>query len=151
MILFVGFLFMLFIFAIVGILTRSLAMLIDLPSILLIVVSLLFFMLASKSGSVIRKYINASFKKNHAYTKTELAGLSIAIKNTIKFTLATGGFGFMSGLVASLGYLGASERFGPNLAISLLTLTYSIMISYFVFFPTQVWADNKINMMKDDA
>jgi len=151
MILFVGFLFMLFIFAVLGILMGALSMIIDMPSILLIVVSLLFFMFASKSGSIIRKYIAASFKKDHAYTRTELAGLSIAIKNTIKFILATGGVGFFIGIIACLINLEDKQFIGPNLAISLLTVLYSITISYFVFFPTQAWADNKINMMKDDT
>ena len=148
MFLLLGFLFMLFIFAIVGILSQSLEMLINLPSILLILVPLLFFLFTSKSGSIIGKYITTSFKRDYTHTKAELEGLSVAIKNTIKFIFATGGFICIVFAIISLGYIGAPERLGPNLAISLTTLAYSIAICYFVFFPTQAWAENKSNIFK---
>ena len=90
-----------------------------------------------------------SFKKEHKYTRAELNGLSIAVKNTIKFVLAIGGFGFLFGLIASLAHIGTFERFGPNLAISLITLAYSITVSFFIFFPLQAWAENKANSMND--
>jgi flagellar motor component MotA len=50
----------------------------------------------------------------------------------------------MAGLIAALAHLGSPDNLGPNLAISLMTLMYSIVISFFVFFPTQAWAENKI-------
>jgi flagellar motor component MotA len=148
MILLLGFLFLFFIFAIVGILSQSLEMLINLPSILLILVPLLFFLFTSKSGSIVGKYITTSFKRNYTHTRTELEGLSVAIKNTIKFILASGGFICIAFAIISIGYIGAPEKFGPNLAISLTILVYSIAICYFVFFPTQAWAENKINIFK---
>jgi flagellar motor component MotA len=112
-------------------------------------VSLFFFLLISKSGNIIGRYIVMSFKKDHTYTKAELEGLSVSVKNTIKFILAVGGFGFLSGLTACLANLGSPERLGPNLAVSLISLTYSIIISFFVFFPLQAWAENKINTTVD--
>ena len=145
MLIILGFLFMIIIFVASGILTQMLTFFLDLPSILLIVVPLLFFLISSKSGSNIGKYIVTSFKRNHTYTKTELVGLSISIKNTIRFLLSVGGFGFLFGLIASLAHIGSLDRFGPNLAISLLTLTYSITISFFIFFPLQAWSENKLN------
>ena len=134
MLLIFGFLFTVFIFAAVGVLSQMPTFFIDLPSFLLIIIPLLFFMVTSKSGSVIGKYIVMSFKKEHKYTIAELNGLSISVKNTIKFVLAIGGFGFLFGLIASLAHIGAFECFGPNLAISLITLAYSITVSFFVFF-----------------
>ena len=149
MLLIFGFMFMIFIFVAVGMLSQMLLFFIDLPSILLIFIPLLFFLITSKSGKSISKYIVLSFKKNHTYTKTELESFSISVKNIIRFILAVGGFGFLSGLIACLAHLGSLERFGPNLAVSLITLTYSIMISFFVFFPLQAWADNKINLINE--
>ena len=145
MILIFGFLFMVFIFAVVGILSQSFAFFIDLPSFLLVLIPLLFFLVISKSGNTICKYVSNSFKKEHKYTGEELKGISASVKNTIKFLLAVGGFGFLTGLIACLAHLGTLERFGPNLALSLITLTYSITISFFCLFPLQAWADNKIN------
>ena len=147
MLLIIGFLFMLLIFAIVGILTGAPALFIDLPSALLIIVPLFFFFFTSKSGKIINRYIKTSFKKEYSYTQAELETLSVAIKNTIKFILAVGGFGFMSGLIAALAFIENVNSLGPNLAISLITLAYSIVISYFVFFPTQAWAENKIKTL----
>ena len=151
MLLIIGFLFMILVLAIVGILSGVATVFIDLPSLSLILVSLLFFCLVSKSGKTIGNYIKTSFRKEHIYTVTKLTALSTALKNAIKFILALGGFGFMIGVIASLAYLGSPERLGPNLAVSLLTLTYSIMITCFVFLPVQAWADNKITTLKDEA
>lgn len=78
-----GFLFMFLFFAIVGILSQSFEMLINLPSILLIFVPLLFFLFTSKSGSIIGKYITTSFKRDYTHTRAELEGLSVAIKTRL--------------------------------------------------------------------
>ncbi len=145
MLLIFGFLFIVFMFVAVSVVSEMLTFFIDLPSLLLIGIPLLFFLITSKSGSVIGKYIVMSFKKSHTYTRTELVTLSVSVKNTIRFILASGGFGFLAGMVACLANLGSLERLGPNLAVSLISLTYSITISFFVFFPIQAWADNKIN------
>jgi len=153
MILFLGFLFMLFFIAVIGVSAGSFAitMLINLPALLLILIPMLFFLLVSKSGKIISKYISTSFKKNNTYTKTELEQLSSAIKNTIKFILAAGGFCFIAFVVISLGYIGSPEQLGPNLANCLLSLTYAIAIGFFVFFPTLAWVENKINTIKNDV
>jgi flagellar motor component MotA len=147
MLLIFGFLFMVFIFAIVGIVSQFFHTLINLPSALLILVPLIFFLFASKSGNVFGRYIKMRKKKGHLYSEAELTALSIAIKNTIKFTIAVGGFCFIVFGIICLGYLGSPERLGPNLAICLTSLTYSIAVSYFVFFPTQAWAENKIKTL----
>jgi flagellar motor component MotA len=149
MLLLIGFFFMVFIFAIMGKLTGAAMLYLDWPSALLVLVLLLFFFFTSKSGKILVGYIKKSFKKEHTYTETELTAISGAVKNTIKFILSTGGIGFLAGLIASLFHLEFRDKLGPNLAISLITLMYSIAVSFFVFFPTQAWAENKINIMKD--
>ena len=151
MLLIIGFLFMLFIFVGMSALTGTGFMFIDLPSAFLILISLLFFWFASKSGSVIGRYMKTSFKKDYTYTKTELAALSAALKNTGKFILAVGGFGFISGMLASMANLENREMLGPNLAVSMLTLLYGITIGVFVFLPAQAWAENKLNTLQDNA
>ena len=149
MLLIIGFLFMVFILVIVGALSGAVVIFIDLPSALLILVPLLFFFFTSKSGKILGKYIKTSFKKEYIYTGTELEAFSVAVKNTIKFTLAVGGFGFMTGLIVTLAHLGMPDELTPNLAVSLIVLTYSIAISCFVFFPVQAWAENKLNAMSE--
>ncbi|MDR1802298.1 MAG: hypothetical protein LBQ94_01710 [Treponema sp.] len=153
MLLIIGFLFMVFIiFIATGSLSgMGLGQMIDLPSALIVIVSLIFFLILSKSGSVIGRYFKRSFTKGHTYTESELAGLSAAIGNTIKFTLGTGGVGFLFGFIAMFMNLQDRQMLGPNLAVSLFTVLYSVTISCFVFFPTQVWAENKLASLKDDA
>jgi flagellar motor component MotA len=147
MLLIFGFLFMVFIFAVLGVLTGTGMMFVDLPSALLILVSLLFFLPVSKSGSILGRYFKASLKKDYAYTKAELADLVTAAKHTGKFIMAVGGFGFVTGIAASLMFLENRAMLGPNLAVSLLTLLYAIAISCFVFLPVQAWAENKLNTL----
>ena len=151
MLLIFGFLLMLFTFALTGGLSGlAFVQMIDLPSVLFIIVPLIFFLIISKSGSVIGRYFKTSFIKEHTYTGSELAGLAAAIRNTIKFTLGTGGVGFLFGLIAILRNLQMREMLGPNLSVSLFTVLYSIMISYFIFFPTQAWAENRLNALRGD-
>jgi len=153
MLIIIGFLFAVLISVLVSIPTAVntsigiFGALIDPPSALLTLIFLFFFFFTTKSGSIIGKYIKSSFKKNYAYTRTELVSLSTAIKNTIKFILATGGFGFLVGLVFVLMFLGNKEMIGPNVAVSLFTVFYSIIVSYIIFFPVQAWAENKLNAM----
>ena len=153
MLLLIGILFMIFIYAVACtllagmLLSGFLFVIFDLWSFLLIFISLLFFLFVSKSGNIICWYVKASFRKSYTYTKDELEGLSKAIKNTIKFLLATGGFSFILFIINALANLGAPEYLGPSLAMSLTSLTYSAAISFFVFFPTQAWAENKINSL----
>ena len=150
MLIIIGFLFTVFISVVVSILTGGYGpFLVDLPSALLTLVFLFFFLIASKSGRIIGRYIKSSFKKNYNYSRAELVSLSVAIKNTIKFSLGTGGFGFLVGLIATLMFLEKKEMLGPNIAISLITVFYAIIVSYIIFFPVQAWAENKINAMDE--
>jgi len=150
MILILGFLFLVFFFAVVILAAGFFTVFVNPWSLLLVTVPLLFFLVISKSGTIIGKYIVSSFKKDYPYTKTELAGLSNAVKNTIKFILATGCFSFLMFVIVCLGHLGAPEKLGPSIAICLTVLTYSVGVSFFVFYPLQVWAVNRINSLKDD-
>jgi len=148
MLIIIGFLFSVLISAFVSLpMGMSGLAFIDMPSALLTLIFLFFFFFTSKSGSIISRYIKSSFKKNYNYTRTELVSLSTAVKNTIKFTLGTGGFGFLTGFIACLMFLDKKEMLGPNIAVSLITVFYSILVSFVIFFPVQAWAENKLNAM----
>ena len=144
MLLILGFLFMVIIYAAIGTVAGFLGVLLDPWAFLLVVLPLTFFLFVTRSGKIIGKYIAASFKKEFSYTKTELEELVSATGNTIKFIIAAGIFSFITFAVVSLGHIGTPERLGPSIAISLTSLTYSIGISFFVFFPVQAWAKNKM-------
>lgn len=143
MLLLAGFLFMVFMFAMLGVLTGAPAVFLDAPSALCLLVPLVFFLCASGSGTILGGYVAKSFKKEYAYAEAELKALSTAAKNTARFILSTGAVLFLAGVAASLFYLESKDTLGPNLAVSLLTLLYSAAASCFVFLPVQAWAENK--------
>lgn len=143
MLILVGFLFTVLLFTLVGWVSGMILFFVDMPSTLLILVPLVFFWIASKSGGVVVGYITSSFKKGCSYTVPELERIARVMKRTVRFVLATGGFGFIVGLIGCLANIGSPERLGPNLAVSLITLVYSIAVSFFMFFPVEVWAENK--------
>ena len=151
MLLIIGFLFMVFFTVVMGILTSAWNAFFDLPSIMLMIVSLLFFFPSTKSGKIIGRYFKTSLNKDSAYTGAELASLCAAVKSTIKFILAVGGLGIVSGLIGSLTNLENKNALGPNVALSLLSFFYAITISFFIFFPVQAWAENKMNSLQNDA
>jgi len=149
MLLFIGLLFTILIYAVIGKTAGFLGIIADRWSLIIILCSLTFFMITSNCAGVIGRYIVSSFKKNYEYTINELAKLSAVIKNIIRFVLAAGGFVFVTFAIVSLGHIGAPEKLGVSLGICLSSLTYAVAISFFIFFPAQVWAENKINSLKD--
>jgi len=151
MLLLIGFLFLGFIY--IGIISLMIGMFpavafFNLPALSLFIVTLSFFLIVSKSGKILGKYIKSSFKKEYTYSLTELENLCTAVKNTIKFNIAAGLAGFLTFIVTALYFLDSPYRLGPNLAMGLSSVIYAVTISYFVFFPTQAWAENKINDIK---
>jgi hypothetical protein len=145
MLIFIGTLLMMVMTVLVGAVNGNIVWLADAPSLIFITIPLIVFLSISGNGMILIKYISNSFKKNYQYSKTELEDISIAIKSTIRFTLAVGGFAFIIGFVASLrGPWEEGGFFAANLSLSLISLLYSVGLSYFVLFPTQVWAENRL-------
>jgi flagellar motor component MotA len=131
-----------------GLMVGALAWFIDAPSLILILIALVYFFVATKSGGVIGNYIKTSFKKEYVYSKAELESIAATLNNTMKITHAVGCFGMLTGLVAFLRHLSNPDLLGPNLAVSLITMLYSIAISYFVFFPAKAWAENRLKLIE---
>jgi len=146
-----GFLFTVLIYAVIGLVAGFIGTLLNIWSMLLILGSLLFFLILSKSGKIIGKYIVTSFKKEQIYIVEELEILSVAVKNTIKYILFSGVFFALTFVIISLGHIGNPEMLGPSIAVSITSLIYSIAISCFVFFPVQAWAENKIFLLKKEV
>jgi len=128
-----------------GIVGGHLIVFIDLGSLLLLVVPILFYFFISKSGKIILEYVKASFKRHHAYEKAELENISAAMKSTVKATLATGFLIFLIGLISDFASAPSAEIIFISLAMNLIAPLYAIGISLFMFFPTQIWAENRLN------
>jgi flagellar motor component MotA len=149
MLIIAGFLFAVLFTAFIGAIDGGLYRYINIPSLVIILAPLVFFLCVTKSGGIIIGYIKTSLKRNHEYEQSELESIAAAVKNTVKIIHAAGGFGFMLGLIAVLVNLNTPEAFGRSLSVSLIVVLYSIAISFFVFFPLQAWAENRIKSKKN--
>jgi flagellar motor component MotA len=148
MLIIAGFLFAVLFTAFVGAIDGGLYRYINIPSLVIILAPLVFFLCVSKSGGIIIGYIKASLKRDHEYEQAELESIATAAKNTVRIIHAAGGFGFILGLIAVLANINAPEAFGRSLSVSLIVVLYSIVISFFVFFPLQAWAENRVQSRK---
>ena len=143
MILLIGLLFLVLFTFLIAAASGMVYMLLDIPSFMIILVPLIFFLVITKSGKTITNYIKSSFKKNYEYSIAELESISMAAKHSAKITLATGFFGFIIGIIGMLMRLDDPQTIGPMLAVGLLTMLYSIGVGFFVMFPLYVWAENR--------
>ena len=143
MILLIGLLFIVIFTLLIGAVIGMAYMVINLPSIIIVLAPLIYFLVITKSGNIITDYIKSSFKKNYKYCKAELESISMAARHSVRITLATGCFGFIIGIIGMLMRLDDPQTIGPMLAVALLTMLYSIGIGFFVIFPLYVWAENR--------
>ena len=110
---------------------------------------LVFFFCVTKSGGILKGYIKSSFRKSHKYSVAELEGISRSAKNTVRIIFAAGWFAFLIGFIVLLGnlnfdYPDAAVAFQHGLGISLISPFYAVVMGSFIFFPVQVWAENKV-------
>ena len=150
MILFTGVLFTILYIAFVAVIGGELAWYIDFASLVFILAPLVYFLFITKSGKSICGYIKSSFTRNYTYVKWELDNIASAAKNAIKVTLAAGGVSFLIGLMMILRRLDDPKTLGVYLSIMFVSLLYSVGIGFFVFFPLQAWAENKIKTSEQD-
>lgn len=149
MLILVGSLFTIAFTFVIALLCGEVLFFIDPLSLYAIILPLIFFLVVSKSGKVLGGYMKTSFKKNPEYSAAALTHIAAAAKSAVKFTLATGWFGFFAGLVSTLAKVNDPSAVGPSLAVTIISIFYAIAIGYFVFFPVQAWAENKIMSLKN--
>ena len=143
MILLIGLLFLVVFTLLIGAFSGTVYMFLDLASIIIVLVPLIFFLVITKSGKTITGYIKSSFMKNYEYSKAELESISMVARHSVKITIATGCFGFIIGIIGMLMQLDDPQKIGPMLAVGLLTMLYSIGVGFFVMYPLCVWAENR--------
>ncbi|MCL2620671.1 MAG: hypothetical protein FWD97_07040 [Defluviitaleaceae bacterium] len=125
--------------------------LIDVPSLAFVLIPLVVFSQLSGNAKLLRVYFSGSFKKAHQFSKDELEGFVLAVKGNMKVAIATGAVAFLVALVAGVlpSWLAdyGNELFILNLMISILPMIYAIGIAYFVLFPVQMWAENRLKTL----
>ena len=143
MIIFIGILFSVAFTVLVGLLCGNLVFFIDLWSLMIIIFPTVFFLWVTKNGRIFKEYIKSSLTQYHKQSAAELENTAAAARSTMKIVLAAGFFSFIAGLLNVLGNLDNPQYLGPNVAVALISVFYSVSISYFIFFPLQTWAENK--------
>lgn len=149
MIMLLGFLFMILTLCLSGVGMPTLLDFIDMVSLTLIVVPLIFFMAVTKTHRSVIHYFKCSFKKNYNFSGYELECLSRDLGAVIRYILALGVFGFITGLICLLASLSDPSVIGPSLAVSLISELYSVMIAFFIFYPVKIWAECKLRAERE--
>ena len=124
---------------------------INMSSLLIIIIPVLFYFLVTKSVETVRRYIISSFKRGYTFKAAELESLAKAMQGARNVIIAAGVFGFFGGIIAILTSLSVPEEIGPNFAVAMITVHYAVSAGYFIFYPTQMWAEAKVKALREEA
>lgn len=108
---------------------------IDLPSLGIVILPPLFFILCSGS---IRDYIagwRMVLNDEYSLTEYQMQGCREVFSFMFKSTLASGIAGVLLGVILSTGNITDAGGLGAGLSIALLSLLYSVLVSYFLYYP----------------
>lgn len=108
------------------------SMLVDAPSLLLVISFMLFMLFVSGELGDFFKAFSILFMKNKEISICELK-LALHAVNTAMISVITAGvFGSIAPILMLLGSMSTPEKFGANIAVSLLMLLYAIIIVMFL-------------------
>jgi flagellar motor component MotA len=103
---------------------------IDLPSIVLILAFTLAMLLASGLLPDFLRGFKIMGKKVNDFSMLELEKTDIALRLAVKLLLLSGFLGTLIGVIAILTQLNDMSDFSKSLAVSLLTLLYSVLVVF---------------------
>lgn len=114
---------------------------------------LLLFLIFTNSGRIFSSYIRHSVQRGYQFTRDELQGIIYASRYTGRFTMGCGIVFFLCRCLWALACLNFEDEGGAftltrNIIAAILPLTYALTIAFFIFYPLQVWAENKLNERK---
>ena len=126
--------------------TEILWILVDIPSLVVILLPLVYYLIVSKGHKVLGSYIKNSFKKDYIYNAYELKAISNVAKGSTKVIMTMSYLNIVFALIIVLTNVDDPSFIGVALAVMLISLFYALGISYLMFFPLQSWAENKLDM-----
>lgn len=118
-------------------LSGSLASFIDLPSILIIMAFSIPMLMASGLFSDFIRGFKIMGQRINTWSLIELKRTEAALKLMVRLLVLSGLLGSIIGVVSIASSLSDVSKLGPNLAVALLTLLYSILM-VFILLPIQV-------------
>lgn len=133
---FVGFVIFIVFLVASTLMSGSLASFIDLPSMLIILSFNIPMLMASGLISDFIRAFKIMGKRVNTWSMIELNRTETALRLVIKLLLLSGLLGSIIGIISILANSSSIDMIGPNLAVSFLTLLYSVII-VFILFPIQ--------------
>ena len=130
-------------------LSGSMAFFVDLPSMLIILAFSLPMLMASGLFPDFIRAFKIMGRKVNVWSMIELNRTEIALRLAIKLLLSSGLLGCIIGIVSMLSTTGGMRNLGPNIAVSLLTVLYSILI-VFILLPLQAKVKSMILTMEKE-
>lgn len=109
---------------------------VDLPSIIAILAFCVPMLMASGLLPDFLRGFRIMGQKVNTWSLLELKKTDIALKLTTRLLLLSGILGSIIGIIGIASSLGSMSKLGPNLAVALLTLFYSILFSL-ILMPVQ--------------
>ncbi|HYE81959.1 MAG TPA: hypothetical protein VEG39_07320 [Clostridia bacterium] len=109
---------------------------VDLPSIIVIMTFSIPMLMASGLLTDFIRGFKVMGQKVNTWSLLELKKTEVALRLMTKLILLSGSLGSLIGVVSIMSNLSDVSKIGPNLAIALLTLLYSILF-IFILLPVQ--------------
>jgi len=125
---FVGLIVFIAVLAGTTIVSGSPAAFVDLPSIIIILAFCIPMLMASGLTSDLLRGFKLMGQKVNIWSLLELKKTDTALKLTVRLLLLSGILGSLTGVIGLVSNLSSIDRLGPNLAVALLTLFYSILL-----------------------
>ncbi|MBM7685988.1 MotA/TolQ/ExbB proton channel family protein [Defluviitalea raffinosedens] len=130
-------------------LSGSLALFIDFPSILIILAFSIPMLMASGLFADFIRAFKIMGKKINVWSRIELNRTEISLRLAIKLVLLSGSLGTIIGMIALLSNISDKAQIGRNLAVSILSIFYSILI-IFLLLPLQAKVKSMIQTMDQE-
>lgn len=131
-------LLLLFICSITVINDVSLSSYIEVNGLIIILGSIIAILLSTGFFKAFVNGLKVLFIKDFALTEDEKKDCITIYSLLVKTTLIGGILGVLVGILIILAKLGGQERIGPPIGLSILSLFYGLICSYFIFLPAKI-------------
>ncbi|QIB27666.1 hypothetical protein [Caloranaerobacter azorensis] len=118
------------------ILTNKFNIIIQINDIIFILISLICFMLASKTYKDLNEILKVYLQKK---TIEDVKKFILIIESYIKFSIMAGIIGSIIKLIMLENYYGDYMSYFVMLHRSIIPITYGLLLAYFIFYPIKIY------------
>ena len=121
----------------------SISTFICLSPILMIIISIISVIIATKSFKAFVNGLKIVLIKNNNVSVVEMYQSIKIYDLLIKTSVGAGILGFFIGIILTMQTATALSKLGPNIAVALLSIVYGIVFAYFIFMPIKFRLENE--------